>query len=136
MVASRAPWPRLNSTSARRFGGAFFQTRVCSPRIGIVSISNRWPGAHSNACAWARDRLGHAVASASTMHRSPARAVPETRAFLRDIVDLAHAQGDKPGLISRSLKRMQIADPATLGMDAGRLRRIDRFLDERYIQSG
>jgi CubicO group peptidase (beta-lactamase class C family) len=31
---------------------------------------------------------------------------------------------------------MQIADPATLGFDAGRLQRIDRFLDERYIQSG
>lgn len=31
---------------------------------------------------------------------------------------------------------MQIADPATLGFDAGRLKRIDRFLDERYIQSG
>ncbi len=31
---------------------------------------------------------------------------------------------------------MQIADPATLGLDAGRLQRIDRFLDERYIQSG
>jgi CubicO group peptidase (beta-lactamase class C family) len=31
---------------------------------------------------------------------------------------------------------MQIADPATLGFDAGRLQRIDRFLDERYVQSG
>jgi CubicO group peptidase (beta-lactamase class C family) len=31
---------------------------------------------------------------------------------------------------------MQIADPATLGMDAGRLSAIDRFLDERYLQSG
>jgi len=31
---------------------------------------------------------------------------------------------------------MQIADPATLGFDAARLQRIDRFLDERYIQAG
>lgn len=31
---------------------------------------------------------------------------------------------------------MQTVDPATLGMDAGRLRRIDRFLDERYLQTG
>lgn len=31
---------------------------------------------------------------------------------------------------------MQIDDPATLGFDAGRLKRIDHFLDERYIQTG
>jgi CubicO group peptidase (beta-lactamase class C family) len=31
---------------------------------------------------------------------------------------------------------MQLADPASLGMDAGRLQRIDRFLEERYLQSG
>ncbi|HEV2567206.1 serine hydrolase domain-containing protein [Sphingomonas sp.] len=31
---------------------------------------------------------------------------------------------------------MQTADPATLGMDAGRLSAIDRFLDERYLQTG
>ncbi|MBS0505097.1 MAG: beta-lactamase family protein [Proteobacteria bacterium] len=31
---------------------------------------------------------------------------------------------------------VQLVDPATLGMDAGRLQRIDRFLDERYLQSG
>ncbi len=31
---------------------------------------------------------------------------------------------------------MQLVDPATLGMDAGRLRRIDRFLDERYLRGG
>jgi CubicO group peptidase (beta-lactamase class C family) len=31
---------------------------------------------------------------------------------------------------------MQIADPATLGMDAGRLSAIDRFLDDRYLQTG
>jgi CubicO group peptidase (beta-lactamase class C family) len=31
---------------------------------------------------------------------------------------------------------MQLADPATLGLDAGRLQRIDRFLEERYLESG
>ncbi len=31
---------------------------------------------------------------------------------------------------------MQIADPASHGMDADRLARIDRFLDERYLQTG
>lgn len=31
---------------------------------------------------------------------------------------------------------MQIADPATFGLDAGRLQRIDRFLDERYLRTG
>ncbi|NNM77509.1 beta-lactamase family protein [Sphingomonas sp. ID1715] len=31
---------------------------------------------------------------------------------------------------------MQIADPATFGMDAGRLAAIDGFLDQRYVQSG
>ena len=31
---------------------------------------------------------------------------------------------------------MQLADPAALGLDPGRLARIDRFLDERYLQTG
>jgi CubicO group peptidase (beta-lactamase class C family) len=31
---------------------------------------------------------------------------------------------------------MQTVDPATLGMDAGRLAAIDRFLDARYLQTG
>lgn len=31
---------------------------------------------------------------------------------------------------------METVDPASLGMDAGRLQRIDRFLDERYLQTG
>jgi CubicO group peptidase (beta-lactamase class C family) len=31
---------------------------------------------------------------------------------------------------------METVDPATLGMDAGRLQRIDRFLDERYLKTG
>jgi len=31
---------------------------------------------------------------------------------------------------------MEIADPATLGLDAERLRRIDCFLDERYLATG
>lgn len=31
---------------------------------------------------------------------------------------------------------MKLVDPASLGMDAGRLQRVDRFLDERYLQGG
>jgi len=31
---------------------------------------------------------------------------------------------------------MQMADPAALGMDAGRLQAVDRFLEERYLQTG
>jgi len=39
--------------------GAFFHTRVGTPSIVTVSISNFWPGAVSNAAASASVQAGH-----------------------------------------------------------------------------
>jgi hypothetical protein len=60
MVIGRSPWRREKRASMGSEGGAFFQTRVGTPRIVTVSISKRAPGAVSAALTSAMVMCGQA----------------------------------------------------------------------------
>src|SRR5580693_8191550 len=49
---------RENCSTSRKVAGAFFQTRVGTPRMTTSAISKRWPGAVSRLWASAKDMAG------------------------------------------------------------------------------
>ena len=57
-VRRGAPCARPASKTSRSVGGAFFQTRMRTPRISPSSISKGCPGAVRRPCAWAMDMAG------------------------------------------------------------------------------
>src|SRR4051812_22563121 len=153
MVNSRSPYARTNRCRTASEGGAFFHTRVGTPRIVTVSISKRAPGAVKAALASSSDILGQSGSSGTIgsrdkrdLSKSECWVWPGSRTVENVSVDSRRAQGNRRRAHARrresrdSNKRyarsMKIARPESEGFDSARLARIDTFLKARYLDSG
>src|SRR3569832_654178 len=82
-MKSASPCARLAESTAARDGGAFFQIRVGTPRIGTSDISRISQGAVSVACTSAIVRDLEAVVIAALIAGVPARRKQPGRFFAK-----------------------------------------------------